>query len=82
MMNGIPSLINLLRRNIRVPLRKILRQMKKPDIKKSIKNEKKGGLGIFISRKLMDGFDYKRDNNQNILTIYKKLTKAGASESV
>ena len=58
------------------------RKAKKPDIKKSIKNEKKGGLGIFISRKLMDGFDYKRENNQNILTMYKKLTKAGASESV
>jgi len=58
------------------------RESEAPNIEEIIENNKKGGFGIFLALKLMDGFDYKRDNNQNILTIYKKLTKAGASESV
>jgi len=48
-------------------------KMKTPDIKEIIKNEKTGGYGIFLSRKLMDGFDYKREKDQNILTMYKKI---------
>ena len=47
------------------------RQAEKPDIKKIMKSGKKGGLGVFLTRKLMDGFDYKRENDQNVLTIYK-----------
>lgn len=48
-------------------------KLEKPDIQKIISSEKKGGLGIFLSRELMDGFDYKRENNQNVLTIYKTV---------
>lgn len=58
------------------------RESEAPDIEEIIKNEKKGGFGIFLARRLMDGFDYKRENNQNILMMYKKITKPGASESV
>lgn len=47
------------------------REIKEPDIKKIIKDERKGGLGVFLSRKLMDGFNYKRERDQNVLTIYK-----------
>jgi serine/threonine-protein kinase RsbW len=47
------------------------RQTKKPDIDQIMQSEKKGGLGVFLTRKLMDGFTYKRAKNQNILTIYK-----------
>jgi len=52
-----------------------------PDLKEILTNEEKGGLGIFLSRKLMDGFDYKREKGQNILTMYKKLGKALAPDS-
>jgi len=45
------------------------------DIKEMISREKKGGLGIFLARKLMDGFSYRRDNNQNILTISKRAAQ-------
>ncbi len=45
-----------------------------PDLEKMISNGQKGGFGIFLARKLMDGFDYKRENDQNILTIYKTFT--------
>jgi serine/threonine-protein kinase RsbW len=55
------------------------RKSKKPDIEEIIRKGKKGGLGIFISRKLMDGFDYKRENEQNVLTMYKRIKEAEAS---
>ncbi|MGB6867460.1 MAG: ATP-binding protein [Candidatus Aminicenantaceae bacterium] len=45
-----------------------------PDLEKMISNGHKGGFGIFLARKLMDGFNYKRENDQNILTIYKTIT--------
>lgn len=54
------------------------RKSKKPDIEEIIRKGKKGGLGIFISRKLMDGFDYKRENKQNVLTMYKRIKIDGA----
>lgn len=57
------------------------RKAELPDIKELIKNEKVGGLGIFLSRKLMDSFEYKRERNQNILTMYKKIEEAEASDS-
>ena len=50
------------------------REAKKPDIKKIIETEQVGGFGIFITRQFMDGFDYKREHNQNILTLFKKLS--------
>ena len=49
------------------------KKSKKPDINELIQTEKKGGLGIFLTRKFMDGFKYKREKDQNILTLYKKI---------
>jgi serine/threonine-protein kinase RsbW len=50
-------------------------QSKAPDIEEMIKDAKTGGLGIFLVRKLMDGFDYKREDNQNVLIMYKTIKK-------
>lgn len=50
------------------------RTAEKPDIQKMIKDKKTGGLGIHIWRELMDGFDYRRENNQNIVTIFKSIS--------
>ncbi len=55
------------------------RGLKEPDIQEIIRSEKKGGLGVFLSRKLMDGFDYKREKDQNVLTIYKTIKEVQAS---
>ena len=55
------------------------RGLEEPDIQEIIKSEKKGGLGVFLSRKLMDGFDYKREKDQNVLTIYKTIKEVRAS---
>ena len=46
-----------------------------PDIDEMIKDAKTGGLGIFLARKLMDGFKYKRQGNQNVLMMYKNIKK-------
>ncbi len=50
---------------------------KEPDIHEIIRRRKKGGLGIFLSRKLMDGFDYRREDTHNVLTICKVVVRAG-----
>ncbi len=55
------------------------RKLKAPDIDESIRKEQTGGLGVFLSRSLMDGFDYKREDNQNVLTIYKSIKDAETS---
>lgn len=49
---------------------------KEPDIHEIIRKRKKGGLGIFLSRKFMDGFDYRREDRQNVLTVSKVIVKA------
>lgn len=55
------------------------RGLEEPDIQDIIRSEKKGGLGVFLFRKLMDGFEYKREKDQNVLTIYKTIKEAQAS---
>ena len=55
------------------------KKLKVPDIEEIIKQERKGGLGVYISRTFMDGFDYKRENNQNVLVIYKQIEKTELS---
>lgn len=49
------------------------RRAKKPDIQEIMKSGKKGGLGVFLTRKLMDGFEYRRHEDQNVLTMYKRF---------
>jgi len=48
-------------------------QTKKPDIDDIIRAGQKGGLGIYLSRTFMDGFDYERREGQNVLTLSKKI---------
>jgi len=55
------------------------RILKKPDIKQIIRSEKRGGFGVFLSRTFMDGFSYRRENDQNVLTVYKIIKEAEAS---
>jgi len=49
------------------------RSLAPPDIRENIRSRKKGGLGVYLVRTLMDGFSYKRDNGVNILTVSKIL---------
>jgi anti-sigma regulatory factor (Ser/Thr protein kinase) len=49
------------------------RQVKRPTLEEMINREQMGGLGIFLARKLMDGFIYRRQDDQNILVMYKNI---------
>ena len=44
-----------------------------PKICVPLEERKIGGLGIFLTRKVMDDVRYRRDNDRNILTLIKKL---------
>lgn len=46
---------------------------KDPDISLSAEERKVGGLGIFMVKKSMDGMHYRREDERNILTIWKKI---------
>ena len=48
-------------------------KVEEPDIQEMIDRNHIGGLGIFLSRKIMDGFEYRRENGQNVLTMHKKI---------
>lgn len=43
-----------------------------PDTNASIEDRPIGGLGIFLTRQMMDSFDYRRDEGRNIVTLTKK----------
>jgi len=49
------------------------RQVKRPTLEEMINREQMGGLGIFLARKLMDGFLYRREDDQNVLVMYKNV---------
>ena len=44
-----------------------------PDITLSAEEREIGGLGIFITKKTMDSVEYAYENNQNVLTMIKKI---------
>jgi len=54
------------------------RDTEKPDLENILTSGKKGGLGVFLTRKLMDGFEYKREGKQNVLTLSKILEQGTA----
>jgi len=49
------------------------REAKTPDLENIMQSGRKGGLGIFLTRNLMDGIEYRREGGQNILTLTKKF---------
>ncbi|MBD3414410.1 MAG: hypothetical protein GF421_08275 [Candidatus Aminicenantes bacterium] len=49
------------------------RSIKRPDISEIIEKEKKGGLGVFLIKSLMDSVKYRREDNQNILVMCKSF---------
>ncbi len=44
-----------------------------PDLEEKIRRGTKGGLGIHLFKTLMDGYAYRREGGENILTIFKKV---------
>jgi serine/threonine-protein kinase RsbW len=50
-------------------------QLPEPDLESSVEDRKIGGLGIHFVRKLMHDVKYRRENDQNILFLKKKVFK-------
>ena len=48
-------------------------EVEEPELSDNIHERKIGGLGIFIVKNTMDEVAYRRENNQNIMTIKKKI---------
>ena len=51
-------------------------EVPEPDTTKPLEERIVGGLGIYLVRKLMDGLEYKRQGNKNLLTIKKKTQES------
>lgn len=47
-----------------------------PDIREKVHSARMGGWGIYLTRSLMDSFDYRRENGENILLLSKALPGA------
>lgn len=45
-----------------------------PDVTLPLEDRPIGGLGIFLTKKMMDDVSYQRINNENILTIRKRVS--------
>ncbi len=58
------------------------REAPDPDIQEMVNQGQTGGLGIFLSRQLMNGFEYRRENDQNILIMHKSIEEIKASDSI
>lgn len=57
-------------------------EIREPDIQEMLDQKQVGGWGIFLSRKIMNGFDYRHEKGQNILTMHKKIERAKAPGSI
>ena len=44
-----------------------------PDLMARFRVGKRGGLGVFFFRTMMDGLSYRRDGDENILTVSKNI---------
>ena len=44
-----------------------------PDLLARMKRGRRGGLGVYFFKTLMDGFTYRRDGDENILTVFKTI---------
>ena len=44
-----------------------------PDLMPRLRRGKRGGLGVYFFKTLMDGLTYRRDGGENVLTVRKKI---------
>jgi anti-sigma regulatory factor (Ser/Thr protein kinase) len=57
------------------------RPVKSPDILEKLRTGRRGGFGIYLFRTLMDGYEYRREDGQNVLLVFKRLKRAAPSGS-
>jgi anti-sigma regulatory factor (Ser/Thr protein kinase) len=58
------------------------REAPEPDIQEMVNQGRTGGLGIFLSRQLMNGFEYSREDDQNVLIMHKRIEDIKDPESI
>jgi phosphoserine phosphatase RsbU/P len=44
-----------------------------PDLLTKVRRGQRGGLGVYFFKTLMDGFTYRRENGENVLTVRKRI---------
>lgn len=49
-----------------------LKDYKKPDVKEKIKQKKRGGVGVYLIKNLMDDVEYLNDGSQNEIRMSKQ----------
>ena len=47
-------------------------ESKEPEAPQNVEDTRVGGLGIFLVRRMVDGIQYRREDNLNVLRLYKK----------
>ena len=58
------------------------RPARPPDIGEKLRTGGRGGFGIYLFRTLMDGYEYRRDDGQNVLLVFKKIRQGARARSV
>jgi serine/threonine-protein kinase RsbW len=58
------------------------RPVQPPDIGEKLRTGRRGGFGIYLFRTLMDGYEYRREDGQNVLLVFKKFRRAVPSGPV
>lgn len=48
-------------------------EMPPVDLEEKLRRGTRGGLGIYLFKTIMDGYAYRRDGNENVLTVRKRL---------
>ncbi len=48
-----------------------------PDLESLALSGRRGGLGVYLARKLVDEFSYRRDGDENVLTLTRALPVTG-----
>jgi serine/threonine-protein kinase RsbW len=58
------------------------RPVPSPDLAEKLRTGGRGGFGIYLFRKLMDGFDYRREAGENVLLVFKKIRPVRPRRSI
>jgi sigma-B regulation protein RsbU (phosphoserine phosphatase) len=45
------------------------------DLDKKLRSGTAGGFGIYLFKTLADGYSYRRDGNENVLTLFKRIPR-------
>jgi len=46
---------------------------KEPELQELIKEKRKGGMGLLLVKRIMDSIEFKKENNQNVCKLFKKV---------